>query len=75
VWTEALAAVPGRVSRLDAAARRRLDGSGMAGSSLGYPFGLPMARWLASRYPVMSSKEFEERICTKRGDHRVEQLE
>jgi hypothetical protein len=58
VWTEALAAVPARVSRLGAAARRRLDGSGMAGSS-----------------PVMSSKEFEERICTKRGDHRVEQLE
>ncbi|MEK7371200.1 MAG: hypothetical protein AAB265_07075, partial [candidate division NC10 bacterium] len=48
---EALAAFPARVRRLDAAARRRLDDSGMAGSSLDYPFGLPMARWLASRYP------------------------
>ena len=48
---EALAAFPARVSRLDAAARRRLDDSGIVGSSLAYPFGLPMARWLASRYP------------------------
>ena len=48
---EALAAFPARVSRLDAAARRRLDDSGIVGSSLDYPFGLPMARWLASRYP------------------------
>ena len=49
--TDALAAFPARVSRLDAAPRRRLDGSGMEGSSLDYPFGLPMARWLAARYP------------------------
>jgi len=48
---EALAAFPARVRRLGAAARGRLDDSGIVGSSLDYPFGLPMARWLASRYP------------------------
>ncbi len=48
---EALAAFPARVRRLGAAARRRLDDSGIVGSSLDYPFGLHMARWLASRYP------------------------
>jgi hypothetical protein len=47
----ALAAVPARVARLTAAARRRLYDSGVAGTALDYPFGLPMARWLAARFP------------------------
>jgi hypothetical protein len=47
----ALAAVPARVARLTAASRRRLYDSGIAGTALDYPFGLPMARWLVARFP------------------------
>jgi len=47
----ALAAFGARVGRLGGAARRRLYDSGIAGSALDYPFGLPMARWLAARFP------------------------
>ncbi len=42
---------PARVRRLRPAARARLHDSGIAGTTLDYPFGLPMARWLASRLP------------------------
>jgi len=45
----ALAAFPARVARLGPATRRLHD-SGIAGTTLDYPFGLPMARWLASRF-------------------------
>jgi hypothetical protein len=48
---EALRRFPERVRRLRGAARRRLHDSGIAGTRLDYPFGLPMARWLASRFP------------------------
>jgi hypothetical protein len=44
-----LAAIPARVARLSAAARARLHGSGIAGTTLDYPFGLPMTRWLLAR--------------------------
>ncbi|HXJ84561.1 MAG TPA: hypothetical protein VMS64_38460 [Candidatus Methylomirabilis sp.] len=47
----ALGALPARVARLPRAARRRLEDSGIAGTSLTYPFGLPMTRWLAHRFP------------------------
>lgn len=47
----ALAAFPARVTRLGAASRRGLHDSGIAGATLDYPFGLPMARWLARRFP------------------------
>lgn len=47
----ALAAFPARVARLGRAARGRLADSGIAGTSLEYPFGFPMARWLVSRFP------------------------
>src|SRR6266850_943719 len=47
----ALEAIPARVKRLGAAARRRLHDSGIASAPLDYPFGLPMARWLAARFP------------------------
>jgi hypothetical protein len=47
----ALEAFPARVHRLQAAARARLHDSGIAGTTLDYPFGLPMARWLVSRFP------------------------
>jgi hypothetical protein len=40
-----------RVARLGARGRARLHNSGMVGTTLDYPFGLPMARWLASRFP------------------------
>ncbi|MBI4269183.1 MAG: hypothetical protein HY615_02535 [Candidatus Rokubacteria bacterium] len=46
----ALARFPERVSRLGAAARARLHDSGVAGTTLDYPFGYPMARWLARRF-------------------------
>ena len=47
----ALEAIPARVKRLGAGARRRLYDSGIASATLDYPFGLPMARWLAARFP------------------------
>jgi hypothetical protein len=47
----ALAEFPARVTRLGPAARRRLHDSGIANATLDYPFGLPMARWLAARFP------------------------
>ncbi len=47
----ALAGFPARVGRLDQPAAHRLHDSGIAGSTLWYPFGFPMARWLARRFP------------------------
>jgi hypothetical protein len=47
----ALATFAARVDRLGPAARRRLHDSGVAHSTLDYPFGFPMARWLAARFP------------------------
>ncbi|HUG38206.1 MAG TPA: hypothetical protein VML54_14710, partial [Candidatus Limnocylindrales bacterium] len=44
-----LDAIPARVARLRPAARTRLHGSGIAGTTLDYPFGLPMTRWLLAR--------------------------
>ena len=46
----ALEGFPSRVARLGSAARRLHD-SGIAGATLDYPFGYPMARWLAARFP------------------------
>ena len=43
-----LEAFGARVDRLSHAARRRLHDTGVAGSTLDYPFGLPMARWAQS---------------------------
>ena len=48
----ALMAFPARVARLRPPSRARLHDSGIAGTRLDYPFGLPMARWLASRFPA-----------------------
>ncbi len=47
----ALVGFPARVKRLAPAAARRLQDSGIAGTSLDYPFGYTMARWLARRFP------------------------
>ncbi len=47
----ALAEFPERVARLGPAARRYLHDSGIANAPLDYPFGYPMARWLATRFP------------------------
>ncbi len=47
----ALGTFSARVERLGRAARRRLHDSGVAHSALDYPFGFPMARWLAVRFP------------------------
>jgi len=46
----ALAGFAARVARLGAGARARLYDSGVAGAALDYPFGYPMARWLARRF-------------------------
>ena len=46
----ALEGFPSRVARLGSAVRRLHD-SGIAGATLDYPFGYPMARWLAARFP------------------------
>ncbi|MBI4253477.1 MAG: hypothetical protein HY616_00245 [Candidatus Rokubacteria bacterium] len=46
----ALAGVPPRVNRLSPAARARLYDSGIAHTTLDYPFGYPMALWLARRF-------------------------
>ncbi|MGH7354862.1 MAG: hypothetical protein ACRELS_09845 [Candidatus Rokuibacteriota bacterium] len=48
---KALAAFPARVRALTRPARARLRDSGVAEAPLDYPFGLPMARWLARRFP------------------------
>jgi hypothetical protein len=47
----ALEAFPARARRLGPAALARLADSGIAGTTLDYPFGLPFARWLVSRFP------------------------
>ena len=47
---QALSGFTQRVRRLSARARARLHDSGIAETSLDYPFGLPMARWLARRF-------------------------
>ena len=47
----ALAGFAARVERLGPAARRRLRDSGVANTTLDYPFGFPMAGWLAARFP------------------------
>lgn len=47
----ALREVPRRVRRLAPRARARLHDSGIADTDLDYPFGLPMTRWLAARFP------------------------
>jgi len=48
---EALRRFGERVRHLTAAARARLHDSGIAETDLDYPFGLPMTRWLAARFP------------------------
>jgi hypothetical protein len=46
----ALEGFAGRVARLGPSAQRLHD-SGIGGATLDYPFGYPMARWLAARFP------------------------
>lgn len=46
----ALEQFPERVARLGPTARQRLHDSGVAGTTLDYPFGLPMTRWLVARF-------------------------
>jgi hypothetical protein len=46
-----LAAFSARVKRLPPPVKRRLHDSGIVGTTLDYPFGLPMARWLSDRFP------------------------
>jgi hypothetical protein len=44
-----LRSIPPRVDELAPRARRRLHDTGLAGSTIEYPFGLPLSRWLAAR--------------------------
>jgi hypothetical protein len=48
----ALDAFPARLARLGTRARKRLYDSGIVGTTLDYPFGLPMTRWLVSSFPA-----------------------
>ncbi len=47
----ALEEFPARVKRLGPAALARLHDSGIAETTLDYPFGFPFARWLVTRFP------------------------
>lgn len=51
------------VERLSATGRGELHDSGVAGTTLDYPFGFPMTRWLVSRFPTdvdIVWRKFEE---------------
>ena len=48
----ALAGFQARVEGLGVAARQELHDSGVAGTTLDYPFGFPMTLWLTSRFPA-----------------------
>jgi hypothetical protein len=48
---QALQDFASRVRRLTSGALARLHDSGIAETDLDYPFGLPMTRWLATRFP------------------------
>ena len=48
---QALGTFPARITRLRPSARARLHDSGVAATTLDYPFGLAMTRWLAARFP------------------------
>ena len=48
----ALAGFRARVEGLGVAARQELRDSGVAGTTLDYPFGFPMTLWLTSRFPA-----------------------
>ncbi len=47
----ALAGFRARVDEMGARGRARLHDSGIVGTALDYPFGYPITRWLASRFP------------------------
>jgi len=68
----ALRDVPCRVRRLAPRVRARLHDSGIAETDLDYPFGLPMTRWLAARFPgdvtvawqtFAGGERLEEALC------------
>jgi hypothetical protein len=59
----ALAEFQPRVEGLGVAARQELHDSGVAGTTLDYPFGFPMTRWLTSRFSTdvdIPWRKFEE---------------
>jgi hypothetical protein len=70
----ALEAFAGRVDRLGRAARRRLHDSGVAGSTLDYPFGFPMARWLTARFPRAVEVAWRQFVDTDRLDETLSLL-
>ncbi len=59
-----------RVERLGTAARAGLHDSGIAGTTLDYPFGFPMTRWLVSRFP----KDVEIAWRKFRGAERLDEV-
>jgi hypothetical protein len=59
----ALAGFQARLESLSATGRGELHDSGVAGTTLDYPFGFPMTRWLVSRFPTdvdIVWRKFEE---------------
>jgi len=65
----ALAGFSARVEQLGPRARQRLHDSGIVGTTLDYPFGFPMTRWLVSRFP----KDVEIAWKKFRGAERLEE--
>src|SRR5213593_1539749 len=70
----ALAEFPRRVARLRAAARGRLHDSGIVNTTLDYPFGLPMARWLSTRFPRDCEVAWARFVDTERLDETLSLL-
>src|SRR5436190_3923064 len=70
----ALAEFPRRVARLRAAARGRLHDSGIVNTTLDYPFGLPMARWLSTPFPRDCEVAWARFVDTERLDETLSLL-
>src|SRR2546427_942982 len=69
----ALEAFGARVERLGAA-RRRLHDSGIAGTTLDYPLGFPMARWLVSRFSSQAEIAWT-RFADERSEEHTSELQ
>src|SRR3989440_3357305 len=70
----ALAEFPRRMTRLRAAARGPLHDSGIVNTTLDYPFGFPMARWLATRFPRDCEVAWARFVDTERLDETLSLL-
>lgn len=72
--TAGLRAFGARVAALGAQQRRRLNETGIAGTTLHYPFSCEVAAWLASRYPGVASIDWDAIDDTSRLDELLQHL-